>query len=516
MASIHAARAPTDFYPSRLTRCLLGRKFRRITGACRSSQARSISMLFQSIAFDAGSYRQAQTGLSRHCKQHCTCRRHVSSAKWYCIMNISVFGLGYVGAVCAACFADRGHTVIGVDKSEVKVDLFHGGRSPVVEAETSELISKGVKAGRLTATTDAKAAVESSEISIVCVGTPSRPNGALEVAAVEAVSTEIGQAIRAKSERHAIVLRSTVLPGTGRTRVLPRIRAASGNAAFGFAFNPEFMREGTAVADFNRPSRKVIGALDDDTADQVMSLYADFPGRHILTSIETAELVKYVDNAWHALKVTFANEIGLIAKSLDNNSDPLMDIFLADTRLNISPAYLRPGFAFGGSCLPKDLRALTYLARQLDLSLPVLDHVLPSNRMLIERAVDWVLGQSRKRVAVLGIGFKSGTDDVRESPSIELVERLLGKGREVRIFGSERSPGRLNGREQRIPQSYLATHFGSHGSRLRRCCRMGRNHRRRHPGASSHHRPRPGPPRSTVLDLARVPCGLPRYEGFLS
>jgi GDP-mannose 6-dehydrogenase len=338
----------------------------------------------------------------------------------------------------------------------------------------------------------------------------------LDVAAVEAVSTEIGQAIRAKSVRHAIVLRSTVLPGTGRLSVLPRIRPASGNSAFGFAFNPEFMREGTAVADFNHPTRTVIGALDDDTASQVMSLYAGFPGRHILTSLETAELVKYVDNAWHALKVAFANEIGLIANSLEINSESLMDIFLADTRLNISPAYLRPGFAFGGSCLPKDLRALTYLARQLDLSLPVLNHVLQSNRMLIERAVDWVLQQSGQRIAVLGISFKAGTDDVRESPSVELVERLLGKGREVRIFDPNVRPAGLMGTNKEYLDRFLP-----HISDLMvpDCADTVRwaetivvtTQEPAHITGLALVRPD-----QIVLDLARLSCGRTRYEGFLS
>jgi GDP-mannose 6-dehydrogenase len=370
-------------------------------------------------------------------------------------MNISVFGLGYVGTVCAACFAHRGHTVVGVDKSEVKVDLVRNGVSPVIEPGVGELMEAAVKAGRLTATTDARAAVERSDISIVCVGTPSRQNGALDLTAVEAVSTEIGHAIGAKSNRHAIVLRSTVLPGTGRTSVIPRIAAASGNVQFGFAFNPEFMREGTAVADFNNPAKTVIGALDKDTADQLTSLYAGIPGSFVVTSIETAELVKYVDNAWHALKVVFGNEVGLIAKALGVDSGQLMDIFLGDTRLNISPAYLRPRFAFGGSCLPKDLRALTYLAHRLDLSLPVLDHVLSSNRMLIEHGVGWVLGHPGRRVAVLGISFKSNTDDVRESPYVELVERLVGKGREVRIFDPNVQLARLMGANKEYLNHYL-------------------------------------------------------------
>jgi GDP-mannose 6-dehydrogenase len=370
-------------------------------------------------------------------------------------MNISVFGLGYVGTVCAVCFAHRGHTVVGVDKSEVKVDLVRNGVSPVIEPDVGELMAQSVKAGRLIATTDAKAAVERSDISIVCVGTPSRQNGALDLTAVEAVSTEIGQAIRSKSSRHAIVLRSTVLPGTGRTSVIPRIVAASGNIPFGFAFNPEFMREGTAIVDFNNPAKTVIGALDKDTADRLTSLYADIPGSLVVTSVETAELVKYVDNAWHALKVTFGNEIGLIAKTLDVDSDQLMDIFLGDTRLNISPTYLRPRFAFGGSCLPKDLRALTYLARRLDLSLPVLDHVLASNRVLIERGVEWVLNHPGRRIAVLGISFKANTDDVRESPYVELVERLVGKGREVRIFDPNVQLARLMGSNKEYLNHYL-------------------------------------------------------------
>lgn len=349
-------------------------------------------------------------------------------------MRISVFGLGYVGTVCAACFADQGHHVIGVDKSEDKVELIRTGRSPIVERDIDDLVARSVKDKRLSATREAMEAVAATDVSFVCVGTPSRPNGALDLSGVETVATEIGRAIRLKAEPHTVVLRSTVVPGTTRDVLAARLAEEAGNVACSVAFNPEFLREGSAVADFNAPAKTVIGAFDDATAETVASLYRDLPGPKITTEVEIAELVKYVDNSWHALKVAFGNEIGLIAKTLGIDSHSVMDIFFQDRRLNISPAYLRPGFAFGGSCLPKDLRALTYLARRHDLNLPVLDHILESNRMLIDRGVDWILSRSGKRIAFLGISFKSGTDDVRESSFVEMVERLIGKGREIRIF----------------------------------------------------------------------------------
>ncbi len=352
-------------------------------------------------------------------------------------MKISVFGLGYVGTVCGACLANRGHTIIGIDKAEAKVEAIRSGRSPIIERDIAELVENAVRRGNLTATSDVTEAVKSTDMSMVCVGTPSKPNGALNLGAVEAVSTEIGKAIHAKTTRHEIVIRSTVMPGTTRGVVLPRLIEASGknpDNAFGVAFNPEFMREGSSVADFNAPPKTVVGPIDATTGASVLALYQDLPGPKIITQVENAELVKYVDNAWHALKVTFANEIGVLCSALEIDSHEVMGIFCEDKRLNISTAYLRPGFAFGGSCLPKDLRALTYLARRLDLSLPVLNHVIDSNRMLVDRGADWILAQSRKRVAFLGISFKSGTDDMRESPFIELVERVLGKGCEVRIF----------------------------------------------------------------------------------
>jgi GDP-mannose 6-dehydrogenase len=363
-------------------------------------------------------------------------------------MKISVFGLGYVGSVCAACLADRGHTVVGVDSAGSKVDLIRSGQAPIVEPEIGEIVQRTVKNGKLTATMDSAAAVASTDMSIISVGTPSQPNGSLGLAAINAVSTEIGRAIAAKSSRHEVVVRSTILPGTTREVILPKLAEASGKTPgkdFGVAFNPEFLREGSSVADFRNPAKTIAGSLDDASSQAVMSLYADLSGAKITTTIEIAEMVKYVDNTWHALKVAFGNEIGMLAKALDIDSHEVMDIFFEDKRLNISTAYLRPGFAFGGSCLPKDLRALTYLARKLDLTLPVINHVLDSNRMLIEHGTDWILGQAKKRIALLGISFKSGTDDMRESPFVELAERLIGKGCQIRIYDPNVQLARLVG-----------------------------------------------------------------------
>ncbi len=363
-------------------------------------------------------------------------------------MKISVFGLGYVGSVCAACLADRGHSVVGVDSAESKVDLIRAGQAPIVEPEIGELVQKTVKKGQLTATGDSASAVAATDMSIICVGTPSQPNGSLGLSAIDTVSKEIGKAIGAKNARHEVVVRSTIVPGTTREFIVPRLAEASGKTPgkdFGVAFNPEFLREGSSVSDFKKPAKTVVGSLDDTGTAAVMSLYADLPGAKISTSIEIAEMVKYVDNTWHALKVAFGNEIGMLGKALNINSHEVMDIFFEDKRLNISPAYLRPGFAFGGSCLPKDLRALTYLARKLDLSLPVINHILDSNRMLVERGAEWILSQSKKRIAILGISFKSGTDDMRESPFVELAERLIGKGCQIRIYDPNVQLARLVG-----------------------------------------------------------------------
>jgi GDP-mannose 6-dehydrogenase len=349
-------------------------------------------------------------------------------------LRISIFGLGYVGTVCAACLAKRGHHVVGVDKSAAKIEALRVGESPIVEATLDILVRDTVKSGHLRVTFDEIEAIHNTDLSLICVGTPNQRNGCLNLAAVSEIASTIGQAIRNKKTRHTIVVRSTVIPGTIRRVVVPLITKASGGTAFNLACNPEFMRESSAVADFEEPSKIVIGTMEEEVSATVLELYKGLPGARIVTDIESAEFIKYVDNAWHALKVAFANEIGVIAKESGIDSRNVLDMFAQDKRLNISPAYLKPGFAFGGSCLPKDLRALTYFSQTLGLTLPVLDHILDSNRKLVERGVNWILTHSKQRIALLGISFKSGTDDLRESPFVELAERLIGKGREIRIF----------------------------------------------------------------------------------
>jgi GDP-mannose 6-dehydrogenase len=363
-------------------------------------------------------------------------------------MNIGVFGLGYVGTVCAACLAKLGHRVIGIDVNPVKVGLLARGQSPIVERDVAEYVSRAVACGWLRATTEVEEAVAQSDLSLICVGTPSRTNGSLDTAAVETVARQIGKAIALKGEFHSVVVRSTVLPGTVRGRVLPILEETTGGHVgerFGLASNPEFMREGTAVADFYDPPKTVIGELDQVTADRVASLYADLPGPVFRTQLETAEMVKYADNVWHGLKVSFGNEIGALCKQSGVDSRALMDVFCADRKLNISTAYLKPGFAFGGSCLPKDTRALSYFGVSHDLDLPVISSVMRSNREQIHRGLEWILSTGAKRIAMLGFSFKAGTDDLRESPFLEIIERLIGKGRQIRIFDKNVDLARLIG-----------------------------------------------------------------------
>jgi GDP-mannose 6-dehydrogenase len=353
------------------------------------------------------------------------------------VVKISVFGLGYVGAVSAGCLAAFSHDVTGVDPANAKVDLTNRGQSPVVEKDLDRLLTDGVRNGRLRATTDARSAIEATELSLVCVGTPSKPNGDLDLAHVTAVSRQIGEALRSKNARHVVVIRSTVLPGTLRNVVIPILEEASGKKAgidFGVGNNPEFLREGTAVADFHNPPKTVIGASDQETADTIASLYSTLDAPLIRTSIDIGEMVKYSDNVWHALKVAFANEIGSLCKAAHIDSHAVMDIFCQDTKLNLSPYYLRPGFAFGGSCLPKDVRALIYRARALDLDLPVMNAILASNARQVARGFDAIVAVGKRKVGFLGMSFKAGTDDMRESPVLELIERLLGKGFDIRIF----------------------------------------------------------------------------------
>ena len=352
-------------------------------------------------------------------------------------LKVSIFGLGYVGAVSAGCLANEMHEVIGVDPVQTKVDLINSGRSPIIEAHINELIDLCVKERRLRATADHVQAIQQTELSFVCVGTPSQTNGNLDLKYIRRICEQIGQALKIKSARHTVVIRSTILPGTMHKIVIPTLEESSGKKAgvdFGVCHNPEFLREGTAVKDFYAPPKTVIGQLDQASGDKLATLYEKLEAPLIRTDLETAEMVKYVDNSWHALKIGFANEIGNLCKAFSIDAHQVMNIFCQDKKLNISPAYLLPGFAFGGSCLPKDLRALAYQAKMHDLQLPILSSILPSNEMQVTRGLQLIMDKGNKRVGVLGFSFKAGTDDLRESPIIEVIERLLGKGYDLRIY----------------------------------------------------------------------------------
>ena len=352
-------------------------------------------------------------------------------------MKISIFGLGYVGAVSAGCLASEGHEVIGVDPVATKVDLINRGLSPIIEAEISEIMAAASEAGLLRATDDSIRAICETELSFVCVGTPSQANGNLDLRYIRRICEQIGEALKLKAARHTVVIRSTILPGTMRKVVIPTLEEFSGKKAgvdFGVCNNPEFLREGSAVKDFRCPPKTVIGELDRRSGDLLAKLYEKFDAPLIRTDIETAEMVKYVDNSWHALKVGYANEIGNLCKSFGIDGHAVMDIFCQDRKLNISPAYLKPGFAFGGSCLPKDLRALSYQAKMHDLELPILTSILPSNELQIARGLQLIKEKGHNRIGVLGFSFKAGTDDLRESPLIEVIERLIGKGYDLRLY----------------------------------------------------------------------------------
>ena len=373
-------------------------------------------------------------------------------------MRVAVFGLGYVGCVSAACLARRGHEVIGVDTNAEKVGLVHAGKAPLLEPGLAELMAAEASARRLEATTDAGAAVARSELSVICVGTPSAANGSLGLDAVERVARSIGAALPRCERRHTVVLRSTALPGTTEDVVLPLLEAESGllaGADFGLAANPEFLREGTAIADFEDPPKTVIGELDAASGDAVAALYDGLPAPVFRVPIRVAEMVKYVDNAFHATKIAFANEIGALSREFDVDSHEVMAPFLADRKLNISEAYLRPGFAFGGSCLPKDLRALVHAARRADVDVPLLESILVSNARHLERTVDTILALGRRRVGLFGLAFKPGTDDLRESPLVSLAETLLGKGYDLRIFDPAVSVSSLIGTNREYMLEHL-------------------------------------------------------------
>jgi GDP-mannose 6-dehydrogenase len=436
-------------------------------------------------------------------------------------MRVSVFGLGYVGAVSCGCFANDGFEVIGVDVNPLKVGLMNEGRSPIVEERIGDLLATAVRTGRLRATTDVEEAVLSSDVSVVSVGTPSSASGRISLDAVARVSEEIGHAIAKKRDRHLVVVRSTVLPGSIRGVVVPALERASGKRLgddFGVCFNPEFLREGSSVEDHYNPPYTLIGAADPRDGEQAALLYAKVPAPVYHVTFETAEMVKYACNAFHALKITFANEIGMLAQACEVDSHAVMGLVCADTKLNISPKYLMPGFAFGGSCLPKDVRALLYRAREADVELPMMQSMLTSNRHQIDRAISMVLQLKRRRIGILGISFKAGTDDLRESPLVVLTEALIGKGLDVRIYDSEVSLARLVGAnkeyiEREIPHiaSLLVDDLSAvvaHGEVL-----VIGNGSPAFRGLCEHCRPG-----QVVVDLARIPglaeCPQIEYRGI--
>jgi GDP-mannose 6-dehydrogenase len=363
-------------------------------------------------------------------------------------MDISIFGMGYVGAVCAACLADKGHKVVGVDVATVKVDLINAGKSPIVEPGLDDLLNAGVAAGRIRATSDTADAIGNSELSMISVGTPSKKNGDLDLKYIENVAREIGAALRTKPTWHCVVVRSTVLPGTVKNVIVPLIEEASGKKAgedFGVAVNPEFLREGTAIKDYDDPPMTVIGEWDQRSGDTLASLYSHLQAPLLRKPIEVAEMVKYACNVWHATKVAFANEIGTIAKELGVDGRQVMDVVCQDRKLNISKYYMRPGFAFGGSCLPKDVRALDYRAKQVSAEHPLIGALMASNELQIRRAYEIIDSFGEKKVGMLGLSFKPNTDDLRESPLVWLAEILIGKGYDLKICDPNVEYARVNG-----------------------------------------------------------------------
>jgi GDP-mannose 6-dehydrogenase len=380
-------------------------------------------------------------------------------------MKVAVFGLGYVGSVSAASFAADGHDVVGVDVNPEKVAAVNSGRSPIVEPGLDALLESGVQSRRLRATTSTAEAIAATDLSLICVGTPSRKNGSLDLKYLIRVCEQIGDALKETATYHVVVVRSTVLPGTTHGHVIPTLEAHSGKKygeGFGVAVNPEFLREGTALKDFRQPPLTLVGHNHAWDAAPAQALYDRIEAPRCSTSIRVAEMMKYTSNAWHAVKVVFANEIGNLCKRVGIDSHEVMDIFCRDEKLNISPYYLKPGFAFGGSCLPKDVRALQYRAREVDLELPLINALLGSNQLQIRHALEQIVETGKKRIGILGFSFKAGTDDLRESPMVILGEALLGKGYELCIYDRNVSMARLMGAnkeyiEQQIP--HLSRHL---------------------------------------------------------
>ena len=366
-------------------------------------------------------------------------------------MKISVFGLGYVGAVSCGCLPELGHEVIGVDTNPLKIKMINDGQSPVVEEGINELIFEAVQNGKLHATNDVEYAVLNSDISLISVATPSNADYSPNLTAVDDVIRSIGTVLRKKTQPHVIVLRSTVQPGTTANRILPLLLETSGRRighGLSLVFNPEFLREGSSVKDFHNPPQTVVGSLDEAGYVAMEQMYKELPGSFVRTSTEVAESVKYLCNVFHALKIVFANEAGSVLKASGLDGREVMKIFCQDTQLNISAAYLRPGFAFGGSCLPKEVKGFLTLARELNVPIPVLGGLLDSNEAHINRAYDLIARDGRRKVALFGLAFKPGTDDMRDSPLVALAERLLGKGFELSIYDGFVKLSRLLGKNK--------------------------------------------------------------------
>jgi GDP-mannose 6-dehydrogenase len=373
-------------------------------------------------------------------------------------VRVAIFGLGYVGSVSAGCLARLGHHVTGVDVNPRKVEALRDGLSPIVEQGLPELIRAMKGAGRLTATTEHRTAVAGSDLSVICVGTPSADDGRLDLSHVRRVAASVAEALAGAKGYHVVVLRSTVLPGTMEEDFLPTLAAGSGlvpGQDFGVAYNPEFLREGSALSDFESPPYTVVAATDPQALAAVRELYAGIEAPFITTSFRAAEMLKYVNNTFHALKVAFANEVGNICKSVGIDSHEVMELFCRDTKLNISPTYLRPGFAFGGSCLPKDLRALTDLARRLNLATPLLSSVIDSNDNQVETALRLIDRTRKKKIGILGLTFKAGTDDIRESPIVKVVEALVGRGMQVKVHDENIDVDRMVGTNRSFLESYI-------------------------------------------------------------
>lgn len=373
-------------------------------------------------------------------------------------MKISIFGLGYVGAVSLACLSRDGNDVIGVDIDRTKLDLIMAGKTPVVEEGMVDLMARVAASGKVTVTTDAKRAVLDSDISLVCVGTPSAANGGQDQGAILRLAEEIGEAIADKAEPHVVVFRSTLVPGTVEDVLRPIIEARSGKKdgeGFFLCFQPEFLREGSSIRDYDKPPFTVVGANHAFPVGRLRDLFGGLPCKFIQTSVRSAEMMKYCCNNFHALKITFANETARLCDALGVDAFEVMDLVCQDTQLNISPAYLKPGFAFGGSCLPKDLRATTYLAKIHDVEIPMLAGIMPSNRNHLDLAMQKLLATGKRKIGFIGLSFKTGTDDLRESPLVTLAEQLIGKGMQLSIYDPEVRLAQLLGANKRYIEAQL-------------------------------------------------------------